>query len=76
MLWDMTATIITGRADVARVLRTRRLAVGLTQRELAAAAGCSLTWLANIEAGCVPTQSEALKRIRQALAAAEREAAS
>jgi len=60
-------TIITTAAAESQALRARRVAAGLTQRQLAAAAEVSLTWLANIEAGCVPTQSEALGRIRTAL---------
>ncbi|GEM_PF-3891311 len=43
----------------------------MTQRQLANAADCSLTWLANIEAGCIPHQSAALSNIRAALTAAE-----
>jgi transcriptional regulator with XRE-family HTH domain len=66
-------TIITTDADVAGTIRSRRRAAALTQRQLAAAAGCSLTWLANIEAGCIPRQSEVLEHIEAALNAAEHE---
>jgi len=67
---DMS-TIITAPAAESQALRARRIALGLTQRQLAASAAVSLTWLANIEAGCVPNQSEAVERIRAALDAAE-----
>ncbi len=66
----MSTTITTPAAE-AQALHARRLAAGLTQRQVAAAAEVSLTWLANIEAGCVPARSEAIGRIRRALEAAE-----
>jgi predicted transcriptional regulator len=68
-------TIITERSAESRRLRAQREAVGLTQRQVAVAAGCSLSTVANVEAGCVPSRSEAIGRIRAALDAAEREAA-
>lgn len=40
----------------------------LTQRELAAKAGCSLTWIANAEGGYVPRSSDTLERVLRALA--------
>lgn len=52
-------------------LREQRLAVGLTQRELAAAAGCSLTFIANVEHGCVPRSSDVLPRIEAAIERAQ-----
>jgi transcriptional regulator with XRE-family HTH domain len=58
-----------------RMLRERRLAAGLTQRQLAIAAGCSLPSVANIEAGVMPRRSEVVPRLLAALDAAEREAA-
>jgi predicted transcriptional regulator len=66
----MTTTIRRLAGESER-LRGRRLAAGLTQRQLAVAAGCSLTWIANIEAGCVPARGTAIERIRTALDHAE-----
>jgi transcriptional regulator with XRE-family HTH domain len=63
----MTTTIITTRAAEARRLRACREAAGLTQRELALAAECSLTTVANVENGAVPTRSAVLDRIRAVL---------
>lgn len=60
-------TITTTPAAEAAAIRTRRLSLGLTQRQLAARAACSLTWVANIEAGCVPNRSDAIERIYAAL---------
>jgi len=67
----IVTTIIPQRADEAARLRARRRAVHLTQRQLAAAADCSLTTLSNIEAGCIPARSEVLGRILAALHRAE-----
>lgn len=55
-------------------LRERRERIGLARLALAARAGCSLTTLANIEAGIVPRRSEVLPRILEALDRAEGEA--
>jgi transcriptional regulator with XRE-family HTH domain len=67
----MATTTISPATVESETLRARRLAVGLTQRQLAIAAGCSLTWVSNIEAGCIPHRSDALERIRAALDQAE-----
>jgi predicted transcriptional regulator len=67
----MATTSIGPLVTESEALRARRLAVGLTQRQLAAKTGYSLTWIANIEAGCVPTRSDAVERIRAALDHAE-----
>jgi predicted transcriptional regulator len=56
-------TTITARLTESAAIRARRLALGLTQRQVAARTGYSLTWIANIEAGCVPTRSDAVERI-------------
>lgn len=40
-----------------------RVAAGLTQRELAGEAGCSLAWIANAEGGYIPARSEILGRV-------------
>jgi predicted transcriptional regulator len=64
-------TTITRQAGESEAIRARRLAIGLTQRQLAARSGYSLTWIANIEAGCVPARSDALGRISAALDEAE-----
>jgi predicted transcriptional regulator len=52
-------------------VRERRGEVGLTQRQLATLAGCSLTFLTNIENGCVPRKSPTLERVLAALSEAE-----
>lgn len=60
-------TITTRGADVEHVdpaeLRAKREAAGLTQRELARAAECSLSWVANAEGGYVPRTSPTLDRV-------------
>jgi transcriptional regulator with XRE-family HTH domain len=56
-------------------VRERRIAAGMTQRQLAIAAGCSLPSVSNLEAGVLPRRSEVVPRILAALDAAEREAA-
>jgi predicted transcriptional regulator len=56
-------TTTTVRAMGALQIPQRRRAIGLTQRQLAVAAECSLSALANIEAGCVPRSSAVFARI-------------
>jgi predicted transcriptional regulator len=56
-------------------VRERRIATGMTQRQLAIAADCSLPSVANLEAGVLPRRSEVVPRILAALDAAERETA-
>jgi hypothetical protein len=58
---------------IADDLRSERARLGITPASLAAAAGCSLSQLANIEAGAVPRQSAVLDRVRAALASVENE---
>lgn len=48
-------------------LRRLRETAGLTQRELARQADCSLSWIANAEGGYVPRKSETLERVLRAL---------
>jgi predicted transcriptional regulator len=55
-------------------VRGRRIAAGLTQRQLARAADCSLPSVANLEAGLLPQRSVVVPRILCALDAAERAA--
>lgn len=55
------------------LLRDRRVAAGLTQRQLAIAARCSLPSVANLEAGVLPRRSNVVPRILAALEVAERE---
>ncbi len=56
----------------AGALRERRLAAGLTQRQLAVLADISLTTMSNIEAGLIPrNKSHALLRILAVLDGAE-----
>lgn len=57
----MNTTTATGN------LRERRIAAGMTQRQLATEAGCSLTHLGDIEAGCLPRRSAVLPRVLDAL---------
>ena len=42
---------ITNPADMGRVVQGRRLALGMTQAELASLAGVSRTWIVGLEAG-------------------------
>jgi transcriptional regulator with XRE-family HTH domain len=66
----MSTTIVTTTAEA---IRDRRLAAGLTQRQLAVLADTSLTTMSNIEAGLVPrNRSDALVRILAVLNEAER----
>lgn len=53
--------------DTAGGLRERRLAVGLTQQQLAYLAGCSLTHLQLLERGYSPTRSRVRNRVLAAL---------
>lgn len=62
-------TTIPSLPDVAVRVRQMRLRAGLTQRQLAALAGCSLSYLSNVEAGCVPRRGDVLPRIIAALEA-------
>ena len=54
-------------------IRARRKALGLTQRDLAAKAGCSLSYLTNMEAGCVPVRSNVAPRVLGVLKGLEHE---
>jgi predicted transcriptional regulator len=56
----MTATTITTSGCE---LRTARERAGITRAELARLAGCSLTFLANVEQGAVPRRSPTLDRV-------------
>jgi predicted transcriptional regulator len=56
----MTATTITSSGSELRAARER---VGITRTELARLAGCSLTFLANVEQGAVPRRSPTLDRV-------------
>lgn len=69
MLLDMTTTARSEPDPVVDppALRGFRRAAGLTQRELAQAAGCSLSWIANAEGGYIPRTSDTLKRVLEAL---------
>jgi DNA-binding XRE family transcriptional regulator len=61
---DMPATTITTTAAALREARER---AGVTRAQLAQLAGCSLTFLANVEQGAVPRRSPTLDRVREAL---------
>jgi transcriptional regulator with XRE-family HTH domain len=63
----MTTSSLSPPSDIARTIRARRVAAGLTQRQLAQLARCSLSTITNIEAGCVPKRSELLPRLVAAL---------
>lgn len=54
-------------------MRSRRDRLRITRPQLAARAGCSLTYLQTIEAGIVPARSEVLPRVLAALDALEAE---
>jgi predicted transcriptional regulator len=66
----MTATTIT--TVTAAELREARAQAGMTRAELARLAGCSLTFLANVEQGAVPRRSPTLDRVRAVLVDAQR----
>lgn len=55
-------------------MRKRRDRLRITRAQLASRAGCSLTYLATIEAGVLPVRSDVLPRVLAALAALEAEA--
>ena len=57
----------TSQAPTPDALREMRVAAGLTQRELAGHAGCSLAWIANAEGGYIPARSETLDRVLSVL---------
>lgn len=52
---------------IAKQLRARREALGVTQRDLAVKAKCSPSTINNIEAGCVPRRGTMLDRLNRAL---------
>ncbi len=54
-------------------VRERREQLGLSRHALAAHAGCSVTYLQNIEAGVIPGLSRVLPRIEATLAQLESE---
>jgi predicted transcriptional regulator len=58
-----TANLATGAADI----RGRREHLGLSRLALAAAAGCSNTYLAALEAGCLPRRGDVLARVLEVL---------
>ncbi len=63
-----------GRVSIGEVIRRRRLALGLSQRELARLAGVSQSLIARIETGSVNPRYETLRRILSALEEAGRRA--
>jgi predicted transcriptional regulator len=65
----MTTTMTTAADRTA--VRVRREQLGLTRAELAARAGCCLTYLQNIEAGVLPKLSLVMPRVEAVLAEAE-----
>jgi predicted transcriptional regulator len=64
-----------GPLATAAELRARRERAGLTQRELAGLAGCSLASVANMEHGYIPRASVVLSRVLRVLETYERPAA-
>ena len=54
-------------------IRARRERVGLSREALAAHVGCSLTYLANIEAGVIPQLSRVMPRLEVTLKSLEAE---
>ncbi len=56
-------------------MRQRRQAVGLTQIEVAARAGCALSSVFNLEAGIVPRRSRVVPAILAVLDQAEQDLA-
>lgn len=66
-----TAITIAGSADD---VRTRREHLDVTRAQLAVRARTSMTYLAAIEAGCIPARSAVLPRVLAALDELEAEA--
>lgn len=62
----MESTTATSSSD-AGALRERRRALGLTQVDLARAAGCSVSYIRLLEVGCVPARSRVLPAVWKAL---------
>lgn len=60
---DMPATSTSSTGSI----REQRLATGLTQTELAARAGCSVAYVRQLEAGCLPRHSRVLPDVMAAL---------
>lgn len=56
-----------GAIAAGRELADRRRAAYLTQVELAALAGCSLSSVTNLEAGAIPSRSKVLRRVEAVL---------
>lgn len=66
----VTTTTVGLVADGA--VRSRREKLGISRAALAARAGCSVTYLQNIEAGAVPRLSEVMPRLEAELTHLER----
>lgn len=64
----MTTTTTT-IATTPDALREARVEAGLTRAQLAAAADCSLAWIANFEQGAAPKRSDVLPRVLSVLKA-------
>lgn len=64
---DGMTTTITADAPDPSTLRGLRRAAGLTQRQLAQRADCSLSWIANAEGGYVPRDGAVLHRVLDVL---------
>jgi len=56
-----------GRRQRGADLLAARKKAGLTRADVAALAGCSMTYLQNLEAGVIPRRSEVLPRVCEAL---------
>jgi HTH-type transcriptional regulator / antitoxin HipB len=55
--------------ELGQIVRTRRLAMGLTQPQLALAAGCGLRFIVDLEAGKPTVRLENVLRVIAALGA-------
>jgi len=64
MALTTTTTIVETHATP---IRERREHLGLSRHALAARAGCSVTYLQNIEAGCLPRLSLVMPQIEATL---------
>jgi transcriptional regulator with XRE-family HTH domain len=64
----MNASAIAERRSKAQEIRELRRAAGITQRELAILADCSVGTIANLENGEIPKRGEVLPRVLQTLA--------
>jgi transcriptional regulator with XRE-family HTH domain len=64
----MNEQAIAERRSIAEQIRADRKSVGISQRELALLAECSVATIANLESGLVPNRGQVLPRVLKTLA--------